>query len=62
MRSGTLQLVFNANEVMFNEVSTMDIGDTTPCLLTAVNNAGVVSVLFESPDSSFHIKYQTRTI
>ena len=62
MRSGTLQLVFNADEVMFNEVSTMDIGDTTPCLLTAVNNAGVVSVLFESPDPSFHIKYQTRTI
>lgn len=62
MRSGTLQLVFNADEVMFNEVSTMDIGDTTPCLLTAVNNSGVVSVLFESPDTSFYIKYQTRTI
>jgi hypothetical protein len=62
MRSGTLQLVFNADQVMFNEVSTMDIGDTTPCLLTAVNNAGVVSVLFETPDPTFHIKYQTRTI
>ena len=62
MRSGTLQLVFNADQVMFNEVSTMDIGDTTPCLLTAVNNAGVVSVLFETPDPTFYIKYQTRTI
>jgi len=62
MRSGTLQLVFNANEVRFNEASTMDIGDTSACLLTAVNNAGVVSVLFEAPDPTFHIKYQTRTI
>jgi hypothetical protein len=62
MRSGTLQLVFNTERVMFNEVSTMDIGDTTPCLLTAVNNAGVISVLFETPDPTFHIKYQTRTI
>lgn len=62
MRSGTLQLVFNAGEVMFNEVSTMDIGDTTPCILTAVNVDEIVSVLFEAPDPSFHIKYQIRTI
>lgn len=62
MRSGTLQLVFNADQVMFNEVNTMDIGDTSPCILSAVNNAGIVSVTFEAPDPSFFIKYQARTI
>ena len=62
MRSGTMQLAFNADQVVFNEVSTMDIGDTTPCILNAVNNAGVVSVTFETPDPTFYIKYQVRTI
>jgi hypothetical protein len=62
MRSGTMQLAFNADQVVFNEVSTMDIGDTTPCILNAVNNDGVVSVTFETPDPSFYIKYQVRTI
>lgn len=62
MRSGTLQLVFNPAEVMFNEVNTMDIGDTTPCTLTAVNNGGTVEVVFTTPDPSFHIKYHVRTL
>lgn len=62
MRSGTLQLVFNADQVMFNEVNTMDIGDTTPCTLTAVNNAGVVEVHYTTPDPTFHIKYHVRTL
>jgi len=62
MRSGTLQLVFNANEVSFNEVNTVDIGDTTPCILTATNTSGIVSVLFEAPDITYHIKYQIRTL
>ena len=62
MRSGTLQLVFNADQVMFNEVNTMDIGDTTPCTLTAVNNAGTIDVIFTTPDPTFHIKYHVRTL
>ena len=62
MRSGTLQLVFNADQVMFNEVNTMDIGDTTPCTLTAVNNAGTIEVIFTTPDPTFHIKYHVRTL
>lgn len=62
MRSGTLQLVFNADQVMFNEVNTMDIGDTTPCTLIAVNNGGSVEVVFTTPDPSFHIKYHVRTL
>ena len=62
MRSGTLQLVFNADQVMFNEVNTMDIGDTTPCTLDAVNNAGTIDVRFTTPDSTFHIKYHVRTL
>lgn len=62
MRSGTLQLVFNPAEVMFNEVNTMDIGDTTPCTLVAVNNGGSVDVIFTTPDPSFHIKYHVRTL
>lgn len=62
MRSGTLQLVFNADQVMFNEVNTMDIGDTTPCTLNAVNNAGTIDVRFTTPDPTFHIKYQVRTL
>lgn len=62
MRSGTLQLVFNADQVMFNEVNTMDIGDTTPCTLTAVNNAGIVEVHYTTPDPSYHIKYHVRTL
>jgi hypothetical protein len=62
MRSGTLQLVFNADQVMFNEVNTMDIGDTTPCTLDAVNNGGTIDVRFTTPDPTFHIKYHVRTI
>lgn len=62
MRSGTLQLVFNLDQVMFNEVNTMDIGDTTPCTLTAVNNAGTIDVIFTTPDPTFHIKYHVRTL
>ena len=62
MRSGTLQLVFNQGEVMFNEVNTMDIGDTSPCTLTATNNAGNVEVRFTTPDPTFHIKYHVRTL
>ena len=62
MRSGTLQLVFNADQVMFNEVNTMDIGDTTPCTLDAVNNAGTIDVRFTTPDPTFHIKYHVRTL
>lgn len=62
MRSGTLQLVFNLDQVMFNEVNTMDIGDTTPCTLVAVNNAGTVEVIFTTPDPTFHIKYHVRTL
>ena len=62
MRSGTLQLVFNADQVMFNEVNTMDIGDTTPCTLDAVNNGGTIDVRFTTPDSTFHIKYHVRTL
>jgi hypothetical protein len=62
MRSGTLQLVFNTDQVMFNEVNTMDIGDTTPCTLDAVNNAGTIDVRFTSPDPTFHIKYHVRTL
>lgn len=62
MRSGTLQLVFNADQVMFNEVNTMDIGDTTPCTLTAVNNSGTIEVIFTTPDPTFHIKYHVRTL
>jgi len=62
MRSGTLQLVFNADQVMFNEVNTMDIGDTTPCTLDAVNNGGTIDVRFTTPDPTFHIKYHVRTL
>jgi len=62
MRSGTLQLVFNADQVMFNEVNTMDIGDTNPCTLDAVNNAGTIDVRFTTPDPTFHIKYHVRTL
>ena len=62
MRSGTLQLVFNLDQVMFNEVNTMDIGDTTPCTLTAVNSAGTIEVIFTTPDPTFHIKYHVRTL
>jgi uncharacterized protein YqkB len=62
MRAGTLQLVFNGDQVMFNEVNTMDIGDTTPCTLDAVNNAGTIDVRFTSPDPTFHIKYHVRTL
>ena len=62
MRSGTLQLVFNADQVMFNEVNTMDIGDTTPCTLDAVNNAGTIDVRFTAPSPTFYIKYQIRTL
>ena len=62
MRSGTLQLVFNLNQVMFNEVNTMDIGDTTPCTLDAVNNAGTIDVRFTAPSPTFYIKYQIRTL
>jgi hypothetical protein len=62
MRAGTLQVVFNADQVMFNEVNTMDIGDTTPCTLDAVNNAGTIDVRFTTPDPTFHIKYHVRTL
>jgi len=62
MRAGTLQVVFNGDQVMFNEVNTMDIGDTTPCTLDAVNNAGTIDVRFTTPDPTFHIKYHVRTL
>lgn len=62
MRSGTLQLVFNRDEVMFNEVSTMNIGDTEPCILLATVGAGIINVTYETPDPSFYIKYQVRTL
>jgi hypothetical protein len=47
---------------MFNEVNTMDIGDTSACSLDAVNTAGTVTVTFRSPDPTFHIKYHVRTL
>ena len=62
MRSGTLQVAFNGTQVTYNEVNTIDIGDTSLCTLSAVNNAGTVEVLFTAPDPTFHIKYHLRTL
>lgn len=62
MRSGTLQVVFNGVEARFNEVNTLDIGDTSQCTLDVQNNGGIAEVFFTSPDPSYHIKYQVRTL
>jgi len=62
MRSGTLQIVFNAAEVRFNEVNTLDIGDTSGCTLDVQNNGGIAEVYFTTPDPTFNIKYQVRTL
>ena len=62
MRSGTLQVAFNDTVAVFNEVSTMDIGDTSTCILDVVNSNGSVDVRFTAPNSTFKISYHTRTV
>ena len=61
MRTGTFTAVWNTNETNYNDVSTVDIGDTSTVILTSVMNGPDVKLVVTG-DASFTIKFNAKII
>jgi hypothetical protein len=61
MRSGTFSAVWNAAETRYNDVSTVDIGDTSVVTLTSQINGANVELIVTG-DAVYTIKFNTKLI
>ena len=61
MRVGTMRATWNANEVVYADVSTVDIGDTSVVTMTAVLNGTDVDLVVTG-DSVFTVKLNVKVI
>ena len=61
MRSGTIQMVFNATgEARFTDNSTTDIGNTSQAYFQVVSAAPNTEIKFVAPDPTWHVRYHVR--
>ena len=61
MRAGTMRATWNANEVAYSDVSTVDIGDTSVVTMTAVLNGTDVDLVVTG-DAVFTVKLNVKVI
>ena len=61
MRVGTMRATWNANEVVYADVSTVDIGDTSVVTMTAVLNGTDVDLVVTG-DAVFTVKLNVKVI
>jgi len=61
MRAGTFTAVWNTNITSFNDVSTVDIGDTSTVILTSQINAADVELIVTG-DAQYTIKFNVKLI
>jgi len=62
MRSGTIQAVWNATQIKYQEISTVDIGDTSGVTLSITNDTTIICLKATVTSDNWTIKAVSRTI